>query len=133
MPAFDPRLGTWQQLFERQYERSRRLQLSDVPPGNYEVVATSGMDQVTQQVEVYDHSEGASVDLRLSGKTSELPTAGSKTSVSLAEYSVPPKARAAYEKAFKAFQHGKLDDAQKLTAEALDMYPRSPRRARYAG
>lgn len=97
---------------------------SDVPPGNYEVIATNGMEQTTEQVEVYPRSAGASVDLRLPGKASGLQTAGNRTSVSLAEYSVPAKARSTYEKAFKAFEHGKIDEAEKLNAEALNMYPR---------
>src|SRR4029079_12902599 len=49
---------------------------------------------------------------------------GGKTSVSVAQYKIPGKARDQYEKARKRMLEGKSDEAMQYANKALDIYPK---------
>lgn len=93
--------------------------LSGVENGNYEVVATSGTSEARERLSA---SMGTnSITLQLPDDPSG--NVGSKTSVSVAQFKVPGKARKEYEKAEDALQKRKLDEAAKRIAKALEIYP----------
>jgi len=89
--------------------------------GLYQVIATSGLEQVQEQVEV--QRMPLNVSLRIPVSTT--PTDGNQgTAISVAAYKVPSKARDEYKKAEEAISKGKNDEAQKHLAKALEIYPR---------
>ena len=92
-----------------------------VHSGSYQVVATSGLEQIQERVEV--QKMPSSVSLRL--PVSSTPTDGNHGSaISVAQYKVPAKARDELKKAQDAITKGKNDEAQKHLARALEIYPR---------
>lgn len=93
---------------------------SQVSSGMYSVVATSGTQQAQQRINV--NGIEANVTLRLPVRSSAHDGNGA-TSVSVAQYKVPEKARSAFYKAQEASIHGKIDEAQRQLEKALDIYP----------
>ena len=94
-----------------------------VPQGSYEVVASSGTEQVEEHVDSTTMS--TVVDLRLPtapGKGN--PTDGmGNTTVSVAQYKIPEAAREELRKAREASVKDKHDEAQRHLAKALDLAP----------
>jgi len=89
--------------------------------GLYQVIATAGMDQIQEQVEV--QRMPASVRLRM--PVSGTPTDGNHGSaISVAQYKIPAKARDEFKKAEEALGKGKNEEAQKHITKALEIYPR---------
>jgi tetratricopeptide (TPR) repeat protein len=99
--------------------------LYNLPPGSYEVSATRGTDEAREQVQLIPGSVESNVELRMRGNAAA-GTGGGST-VSIAEYEVPAKARALYEKAAEAYVRGKKDEAQKKVDAALAEYPKYAR------
>jgi predicted Zn-dependent protease len=90
----------------------------NVPLGQFEVVANRGVDQAHERVQV-DHGL-SQVTLRIAGVQTE-PGAGD--TVSVAALRVPDKARDEFQKATRAFQKSKYDEAEKHTEKALGIVP----------
>ena len=93
---------------------------SGVPAGTYEIVAISGVQQVTERVEV--NSIPVTTILRLPIR--DIPNDGAGTStISVAQYRVPEKAREEFLKAREALAKLKTEEAQKRVQRALAIYP----------
>src|SRR6266853_2618741 len=99
---------------------SGRFEFTRVASGTYQVVATSGLQQASERVDASSFSNMVSIRMQGSGK----PADGVEgNSISIAHYRVPAKAREAYRKAHSALEKGKLDDASKHLAKALEICP----------
>jgi len=97
-----------------------RFEFNRLAPGTYTVVATSGLQQASERVDTTNFSNSVSVRMQGAGK----PADGiDGNSVSIAQYRVPAKAREAYRKAHDAVEKGKMDDAHKHLAKALELCP----------
>jgi tetratricopeptide (TPR) repeat protein len=94
--------------------------INSIPNGSYEISAVSGLDEARERLEMRGGA-GSVVSLRL--PRPEGSQAGNADSVSVAQFKVPGKARAAFKKAESAMNHQKTDEAQKYVAEALQGYP----------
>ena len=98
---------------------SGNFEFSMVISGSYQVVAISGMQQVSERVDASGLSN--MVNLRM---PSSKPADGVQgNSISVAEYRVPAKARDEYRKAHELLEKEKLDDAGKHLAKALELAP----------
>ena len=96
------------------------FEFSRLSPGIYSVVATSGLQQSSERVDASNFSN--TVNVRMQGVSK--PTDGVEgNSISIAQYRVPAKAREAYRKAHEALEKGKMDDAHKHLAKALELCP----------
>jgi len=99
---------------------SGSFEFSHIAPGAYTLVATAGLQQTSEQVEVNGWTNN--VALRLSG--ADQPEDGvNGNAISVAQYKVPGKAREEYRKAREAMQKEKTDDAGKHIARALEICP----------
>lgn len=91
--------------------------VTNLRPGNYEVVALDGISEAHEAV--YLQSESANVTLRL-GVPSNAPKSGT---VSVATLRTPEKARRLVEKARAAMAKSRFDDARKNVEAALAIAP----------
>jgi tetratricopeptide (TPR) repeat protein len=92
-----------------------------VHSGAYQIVATSGLAQVAEQLEV--QRMPSTISLRL--PISSTPTDGnSGSAISVAQYKIPGKAREEFRKAQEALGKGKNDEAQAHVSKALEIYPK---------
>jgi tetratricopeptide (TPR) repeat protein len=91
-----------------------------IAAGGYIVVATTGMDQVSEQVQVAGWS--SVVSLRMPSNKPQDGMAGNAM-VSVAQYRIPAKARDEYRKAHEAMEKGNLDETNKHLARALELCP----------
>src|SRR5579864_156700 len=99
---------------------SGHFEFNRVAPGTYTVVATSGLQQASERVDATNFSNSVNVRMQGVGK----PADGIEgNSISIAQYRVPAKAREAYRKAHEAVEKGKMDDAHKHLARALELCP----------
>src|SRR6476660_6846680 len=99
---------------------SGRFEFTRVASGAYTVVATSGLQQASERVDASSFANMVNIRMQGSGK----PADGVEgNSVSVAQYRVPAKAREAYRKAHNALEKGKLDEASKHLAKALEICP----------
>jgi tetratricopeptide (TPR) repeat protein len=96
------------------------FELRDVPKGQFEIVATSGLHEARARL---DYPGAGEVNLRLPLEASADGSVGSKTSVSMSQMKVPGKARKLFQKAMDAFRMAKLDDAYSFVQKALGLYP----------
>lgn len=92
---------------------------SNVPDGDYEVVANVGVDQAHERV--HCSRSDSQVTLRINAPVAE-PGAGA--TVSAKSLAAPDKARNAFQKAFQFFQKNRFADAWALTEKALLAAPR---------
>jgi len=98
---------------------SGNFEFSPVTEGRYMIVATSGIQQVSEHVEAGSFSN--MVSLRL---PAHKPSDGlDGNSVSVAQYRVPAKARAEFNKAHEGLEKGKLEEANTHLAKALEIDP----------
>jgi hypothetical protein len=109
--------------FTTQSDPSGSFALYNVSPGTYDVTVSAGANEAHEQVQVGPAFANSSVDFHLADKTAG---PGSGPTVSLSQFSVPAKARALYEKAVHALQHGKPDDSRNKVNAALAIYPKFP-------
>ena len=100
---------------------SGAFEFQHIPGGVYDVVATSGLEEVRERVEVNNMSE--MVNLRMPVSTVATDGKG-QNSVSVAEYKVPQKARDELKKAKDALAKQKPDEAKGHLAKALEIYPK---------
>jgi tetratricopeptide (TPR) repeat protein len=71
-------------------------------------------------------SGDANVDIRLPAPSTGTPKTVGGSTISLAQYRVPAKARLLYEKANQSLAQGKLDDSRKKVDAALALFPKFP-------
>ncbi len=95
--------------------------LIGLPFGSYEVHAISGVSDAMEMVEV--HGGDNIVNLRLPQGGGEEAGEGGST-VSVAQFRVPAKARDTFRKAQKAMEKQKYDEAEKEVNKALEIFPR---------
>lgn len=88
--------------------------------GHYEVVATSGVNEASEQVDVFGVE--ATVALRMAAE-SETTADGSQGTVSVAQMKVPGKVRSLFRKAQEHVDKNKLEDASKELEKALQITP----------
>jgi len=98
---------------------SGSFEFSLAPAGTYLVVATAGLQQVSERVDT--SAFPAMVNLRLPANKPEDGVAGH--SISVAQYRIPAKAREEYRKAHEALEKGKMDETGKHLARALELCP----------
>jgi tetratricopeptide (TPR) repeat protein len=99
---------------------SGHFEFTRLAPGTYTVVATSGLQQASERVDASNFSNTVNVRMQGTGK----PTDGVEgNSISIAQYRVPAKAREAYRRAHEAVEKGKMEDAHKHLAKALELCP----------
>jgi Tfp pilus assembly protein PilF len=111
--------GTTGELVVSGYTDSRGIfNIDHVPAGTYEIVASKGVNEARDRVQVMGMQ--TSVNLRLA---TQAMAADGSSSVSVSQFKVPEKARKIYQKGDEALQKNKLDEAKKYAQKALDMYP----------
>jgi len=98
---------------------SGSFEFSLAPAGTYLVVATSGLEQVSERVDT--SAFPGAVNLRMPAHKPEDGVAGQ--SISVAQYRIPAKARDEYRKAHETLEKGKMDEAGKHLAKALELCP----------
>lgn len=96
------------------------FELDNLPNGHYEVVATQGVNEAREQVQI--DGPGINVTLRMPTE-SEAAAAGSQDSVSVAQLKVPSKARNLYRKAQEHADKNKISDALHEVEQALKIAP----------
>ena len=95
------------------------FELYNIPKGNYEIVATKGVSETRERL---DLAMGDSqVSLKMSNPVNDVGN-GNGATVSVSQYKVPAKARNEFNKAEKAFNDGKYDEAQARVNKALGIY-----------
>lgn len=100
---------------------SGSFEFAHVQQGNYTIVATAGLQQSTERVEV----GGFTTIVGMHIQTSNKPQDGvNGSAISVAQYKVPGKARDEYRKAREAMEKEKLEDAAKHLAKALEICPK---------
>ena len=99
---------------------SGHFEFTRLSAGTYTVVATSGLQQSSERVDASTFSNSVNLRIRGAGK----PADGVEgSSISIAQYKVPAKAREAYRKAHEAVEKGKMEDAHKHLTKALEICP----------
>jgi tetratricopeptide (TPR) repeat protein len=93
-----------------------------LPRGSYEVVATKGIAEAREHISSGDAV--APITIRLDTNDAASSRAGGNATVSVAEYSVPQKARDALHKAEQALAKRNFEDVAKHLGQALSIYPR---------
>ncbi len=119
-------IGRGVQFYTARSDSSGSFALYNIPPGDYEVTAWTGVDEAHDRVKISSFADDASIDLRMRGKNDGEAAAGSGPTVSLSQIRVPAKARALYEKAARSMSRGKLDDAFNKVNAALAIFPNFP-------
>jgi tetratricopeptide (TPR) repeat protein len=99
---------------------SGSFEFSMIPEGRYVIVATSGLEQVTEHVEAGGLSN--MVSLRLPANKPPADGRGGNT-ITVGQYRVPAKAREEFNKAHEGLEKGKMEDATRHLAKALELYP----------
>jgi len=98
-----------------------QYRISNVPRGEYEITALTGLNEVHERVSVLAGS--TTMNLRFSNlKAAEAGDPNANT-VNLSEFKVPAKARKALRKAQDALSSGDLERVSRFIAEALSIYP----------
>jgi tetratricopeptide (TPR) repeat protein len=96
------------------------FEFRQIAQGIYHVIAMAGVEQAEERVEV--NSWTTTVNLRLPG--SKPPNDDSRSTISVAQYRVPERAREELRKAREASMKGKTSEAQNHVARALEIYPK---------
>jgi len=96
------------------------FQISNLPPGNYEVVVTAGLAESRQPVSLQSSDQEIAISLPAYNPGANT---GGKDSVSVAQLRVPERARNAFHKAQEAARKQNVADANKYIEEALQAYP----------
>jgi tetratricopeptide (TPR) repeat protein len=92
--------------------------IDNIPTGQYQVRAVSGLQETTQQVSL--DGMGKDLTLRMSAPAAQ---AGGGATVSVTELNIPKKAKNEFEKAEEAFSKQKMAEARKHCAKALELAP----------
>lgn len=98
-----------------------QYRISNVPRGEYEITALTGLNEVHERVSVLAAS--TTMNLRFANlKAAEAGDPNANT-VNLSEFKVPAKARKAFRKAESALPSGDYGRVSRYLAEALSIYP----------
>jgi tetratricopeptide (TPR) repeat protein len=97
------------------------FEFSNFPAGQYELVATRGLSETRQHLTLSD--VGANLRIRLNTTNAVAAQADGNSTISVAEYKVPQKARDAFHKAQAAMAKNRPEEAGKQLTKALDIYP----------
>lgn len=100
---------------------SGRFAFSAVPSGTYEIVAVSGIYQAVDRIQV--NSMPVTAVLRLPVKDAPPRDGAGASTISVAQYRVPQKARDEFLKAQDAMSKLKIEEAQKHVERALEIHP----------
>jgi hypothetical protein len=95
----------------------------NLPPGNYEILATDGASQSSEQIQVRNSGD-PELDIRLPNKASTATGDPRAASISVAQMNLPAKARAEFEKAQHLMTKGNPQEAMKKANHALEIAPR---------
>jgi len=95
------------------------FQINNIPRGNYQVVAVSGVSEAREEVEVDGVSE---VKLRLN-TTQRDDVSGSANAFSVTQANVPGKARKMLDRAMEEFHKARLNEAFDFVQKALTVCP----------
>lgn len=96
------------------------FEIMNLPSGPYEVHATAGLNDTMERVDL--RSGDSFISLRLAQADGAQAGDGGST-VSVAQFRVPSKARDVFHKAQKALDKQKYDEAEKLIDKALGIFP----------
>jgi tetratricopeptide (TPR) repeat protein len=109
------------ELFTSGYTNAQgAFEFANVPNGVYELIATSGLSEVRENVNV-PAPPGISVIIATASHGADaVPGEGT---VSVAQFKVPRKARDLFKKAQDAAHKNKLEDVNKYLTQALEIYP----------
>lgn len=100
--------------------QSGTFEFGAVPEGSYEVVALSGLNQASERINVASFNSNVSLRLPIS----DVPRDGAgNTTVSVAQFKIPSKARDEFVKSQEASRKSKPEEAEKHLARALEIYP----------
>jgi tetratricopeptide (TPR) repeat protein len=97
------------------------FEFNNFPTGQYELVATRGLSEAREHLTLSDVS--GSVKIRLNTTNAAAAQADGNSTVSVAEFKVPQKARDALHKAQEAVAKNRRDEAEKHLSKALNIYP----------
>jgi tetratricopeptide (TPR) repeat protein len=95
------------------------FEFANLATGDYEIIATQGLDQVHDHVSV--SGPFANVDLQMNAAAA--PVAGSAQAVSVAEMKIPEKARNHFRKAEEAMRKGRYDEVSAEVEKSLQAAP----------
>ncbi len=108
------------QMTPQYTSRDGSFMVGNLRPGEYEVRADSGVQEVTQRVQVGDGQNW--VTLRMpSGDTAR--GGSGAPAVSIQQLRVPERAASLLDKAHQQMDKNKLDEASKYVSKALEIYP----------
>ncbi len=97
------------------------FEIDNLPAGEYEVVARSGLAETREHVDVQGLK--SFVTLRLAPNSASDAAGTDSSTVSVAQMQVPEKARKAFDKGREAFAKGKLNTARSQVEAALQIDP----------
>ncbi len=97
------------------------FELDNVPRGIYEVVASSGINEARERVQVYDPN--VSVTLTLPSQTADTGPLADNATVSVSQLKIPHEAKKHFVKADEAFRDQKLAKARQEVEKALHAFP----------
>jgi len=114
-------LGTGQLMASGYTNSAGALELSGLTQTVYVLEVTHGLSEVKEKADI---RMDRMMNVRLPGSSSaDDSDVGSKSSVSVAQYKVPSKARNEFKKASESLQKQKKDEATQHLAKALEIYP----------
>jgi tetratricopeptide (TPR) repeat protein len=93
------------------------FEITNIPRGTYEVVATAGVSEARSRLELDSDRE---ISFRL---PINKPGKSSQASISLSQLNIPGKARHMLEKAEEAFHKARIEEAFSFVQKALVAYP----------
>jgi len=100
---------------------SGNFEFPRVPKGIYEVVATAGLEEARERIEIT--ALPGAVNLRMATHAAAATDGNGPNSISVAQYKVPGKAREEFKKANKLAQEQKHEEALEHLEKALAIYP----------
>jgi tetratricopeptide (TPR) repeat protein len=113
-------LGTGQLVASGYTNSSGSLELSGLAGTVYILEITHGLSEMKEKADI---RMDRIMNVNLPGTGTENADVGTNTSVSVAQYKVPSKARNEYKKAYEALQKQKKDEASEHVVKALSIYP----------
>jgi tetratricopeptide (TPR) repeat protein len=110
------------ELFTSGYTNAQgAFEFTSVPNGMYELIATSGLNEVREQLTV---PAAPGVSLIIADSSQGADAVPGQSTVSVAQFKVPNKARDLFKKAQAAAHKNKLEDVNRYLSQALEIYPR---------
>jgi tetratricopeptide (TPR) repeat protein len=96
------------------------FEFANLPPGNYEIVVTQGVNEARQRVDLNQMAGGVHLII---GSDTAYASVGDKSAVSISQLKVPEKARKLFAKAEEAFRKQNLSQAREQLEKALQAFP----------